>query len=190
MSTHLQNLKNQIDELCAKIQNQSEDESIGKLLVATGSLYQKLLIFKHVQENDLVSSKEIAIIQSQAKEALKEQENEARTDRAEAKKEKLEEASEPELKSPSEDIDANISAHTEENRGKNINIGLNDRVAYLRKLFSGDENDYSDFILSLNQCKNMTEVLELLNSEAKQRKWNLEDEIYLRLIDAAERAKG
>lgn len=48
-----------------------------------------------------------------------------------------------------------------------INIGLNDKIAFLNQLFSGDNKDYENVLAQLNSFKSLGEAEEFLAKEVK-----------------------
>lgn len=61
-----------------------------------------------------------------------------------------------------------------------INIGLNDRIAFVKSLFGEDTELYQQVIRDLNKVNTHEKSLEYLSDLGKQMKWNNKNEVTLR----------
>ncbi len=71
---------------------------------------------------------------------------------------------------------------------KKINIGLNDRIAFIKHLFDGNQKFYTDFIDRLNAFDNYEAALRYVNQEVKPEfnNWDGKDEYEFRLLQLLE----
>ena len=71
---------------------------------------------------------------------------------------------------------------------KKINIGLNDRISFIKHLFDGDHNSYSNFIDRLNAFDSYEAALRYINQEIKPEfnHWEAKDEYEFRLLQLLE----
>ncbi len=72
--------------------------------------------------------------------------------------------------------------------GKKMNIGLNDRIAFINNLFNGDQQAYADTIEKLNNFDSYEAALSYIYKEVKPRynQWEAKDEYEFRLIQLLE----
>jgi hypothetical protein len=72
--------------------------------------------------------------------------------------------------------------------GKKINIGLNDKIAFINNLFNGNEKAYNDVINRLNAFENYESALTYIYKEVKPNfnYWEGKDEYEFRLIQLLE----
>ena len=71
---------------------------------------------------------------------------------------------------------------------KKINIGLNDRISFIKHLFNGDHEAYTSFIERLNAFDNYEAALRYINQEVKPKynNWESKDEYEFRLLQLLE----
>jgi hypothetical protein len=71
---------------------------------------------------------------------------------------------------------------------KKINIGLNDRIAFIKHLFDNDQEAYTGFINRLNAFDSYEEGLKFINQEIKPKynDWADKDEYEFRLLQLFE----
>ncbi len=71
---------------------------------------------------------------------------------------------------------------------KKINIGLNDRISFIKHLFNGDHEAYTSFIEQLNAFDNYEGALRYINQEVKPKyqNWEAKDEYEFRLLQLLE----
>ncbi len=71
---------------------------------------------------------------------------------------------------------------------KKMNIGLNDKIAFIRHLFNNDSTTYNKVIDRLNACESYEKALEYINKEVKPQynNWQDKDEYEFRLIQLLE----
>lgn len=197
MSKHLEELKAEVNSLCQKIIDHPAEQGIGKLLVATGSLYQKLLIVKHVQEHNLIAKSELDEYKSKMKAVLELNQEEVQPVQSQAKAEepaleasvdepKKQEANISEIQAIDSPTSVSITAKLSRNK---LSIGLNDRLAFVKVLFSGDSDAFNAFVDKLNAAT-LKEGLQYFQEELNKRSWNEEEEVYQRFLATFERAKS
>ena len=72
---------------------------------------------------------------------------------------------------PSKQLDLEVSLHKPSSLNdrlkKGINIGLNDRIAFVKHLFNGSTEDFNRVVSQLNTSSNELEALEFLNNMVK-----------------------
>jgi hypothetical protein len=72
--------------------------------------------------------------------------------------------------------------------GKTLNIGFNDRFAFVNKLFDGNQDDYNRVISQLNTMKSFVEARNFIESIVKpDYNWNDSEEYEVRFMEILER---
>lgn len=72
--------------------------------------------------------------------------------------------------------------------GKTLNIGFNDRFAFVNKLFEGNQDDYNRVISQLNTMTSFIEARNFIESIVKpDYNWNDKEEYELRFMEIIER---
>lgn len=75
-----------------------------------------------------------------------------------------------------------------ERLGGNIQIGLNDRIAFVKNLFNGNQEDYNRVISQLNTLKSADEARNFINSMVKpDYNWSEKEELETRFMEIIER---
>jgi len=71
---------------------------------------------------------------------------------------------------------------------KKVNIGLNDRIAFIKNLFNNDADKYTYFIKRLNAFESYDEALSFIKNEIKPQfdNWEAKEEYELRLLQLLE----
>ena len=71
---------------------------------------------------------------------------------------------------------------------KKMNIGLNDKISFIKHLFEGDHEFYTYFIDRLNAFENYEDALRYINQEVKPQydNWEGKDEYEFRLLQLLE----
>ncbi|HFS67622.1 MAG TPA: hypothetical protein ENK67_05360 [Flavobacteriia bacterium] len=71
---------------------------------------------------------------------------------------------------------------------KKINIGLNDRIAFIKHLFDNDQETYKTFIDQLNAFESYEDALRFINQDIKPQynNWDGKDEYEFRLLQLLE----
>lgn len=49
-----------------------------------------------------------------------------------------------------------------------LNIDLNDKIAFIKQLFAGDNNEYDRVISQINKCRSFNEAIDLINNDVKK----------------------
>ncbi|WP_440879800.1 hypothetical protein [Tenacibaculum sp. C7A-26P2] len=71
---------------------------------------------------------------------------------------------------------------------KTLQIGLNDRIAFVKNLFEGNQSDFNRVISQLNTCKTEKEAKNFINNLVKpDYDWSEKEEYETRLIEIIER---
>ncbi|WP_435264236.1 hypothetical protein [Tenacibaculum sp. nBUS_03] len=69
-----------------------------------------------------------------------------------------------------------------------IQIGLNDRIAFVKHLFEGSQNDFNRVVSQLNTCKTEKEAKKFINKLVKpDYNWSDKEEYETRLLEIIER---
>lgn len=83
-------------------------------------------------------------------------------------------------KAPSKSLNDRLSG--------NIQIGLNDRIAFVKNLFNGNQEDYNRVVSQLNTFKSETEAKNFINSMVKpDYNWSEKEELETRFMEIIER---
>jgi hypothetical protein len=70
----------------------------------------------------------------------------------------------------------------------NIQIGLNDRIAFVKNLFDGEQESYNRVVSQLNTFKSEKEAKEFINTMVKpDYNWSEQEELELRFLEIIER---
>ena len=92
------------------------------------------------------------------------------------------------------DVMANLFEKVESKKSLNdhlqdtIQIGLNDRIAFVKHLFKGNQSDFNRVISQLNTCKTEKEAKKFINKLVKpDYDWSEKEEYETRLLDIIER---
>jgi len=74
------------------------------------------------------------------------------------------------------------------NKGKQLQIGLNDKLAFIKHLFDGSADDYNRVVSQLNTAKSLEEAQSLINTMIKPdyNNWEGKDEYEARLFEILE----
>ncbi len=71
---------------------------------------------------------------------------------------------------------------------KTLQIGLNDRIAFVKNLFEGNQSDFNRVISQLNTCKTEREAKNFIDNLVKpDYDWSEKEEYEIRLIEIIER---
>ncbi len=72
--------------------------------------------------------------------------------------------------------------------GNSIQVGLNDRIAFVNKLFNFSQSDFNKVLLRLNECSSKEEALHYVQYEVKRvYNWKGKEELEERFISLIER---
>lgn len=199
-------LKSELLELCHSIINDEREEDLVSTLTQTQMLYEKLVVLNYLQEQgdteddfDLEEEENhsdpnpneishLSIEKSPQVENVIEEKIEAI----------VEEPIQEEIEKPNETI--SISPEIDENppitnSGKNrslneqmatglLKIGLNDRIAFVKHLFNGEQQDYNRVLSNLNTMSNFQEADSFINEMIKpEYDWDGKEEYLDRLME-------
>lgn len=71
---------------------------------------------------------------------------------------------------------------------KNIQIGLNDRIAFVKNLFEGDQENYNRVVSQLNTFKSANDAKHFINKMVKpDYNWSKQEELEMRFMEIIER---
>lgn len=71
---------------------------------------------------------------------------------------------------------------------KQLNIGLNDRIAFVKHLFNGDQQDFNRVISQINTLSEIHEALDLIRNHVRpEYDWSQSEEVEARFMDLIER---
>ena len=72
--------------------------------------------------------------------------------------------------------------------GSSIQVGLNDRIAFVNKLFNFSQSDFNKALTRLNECKSKDEALKYFQYQVKPNyNWKGKEELEGRLVNLIER---
>lgn len=72
--------------------------------------------------------------------------------------------------------------------GSSIQVGLNDRIAFVNKLFNFSQSDFNKVLTKLNECKSKEEALKYFQYQVKPNyNWKGKEELEERLVSLVER---
>ena len=72
--------------------------------------------------------------------------------------------------------------------GSSIQVGLNDRIAFVNKLFNFSQSDFNKALTRLNECKSKDEALKYFQYQVKPNyNWKGKEELEDRLVNLIER---
>lgn len=72
--------------------------------------------------------------------------------------------------------------------GSSIQVGLNDRIAFVNKLFNFSQSDFNKVLTKLNECKSKDEALKYFQYQVKPNyNWKGKEELEERLVTLVER---
>jgi len=71
---------------------------------------------------------------------------------------------------------------------KNVQIGLNDRIAFVKKLFDGDQENYNRVVSQLNTFKSENDAKNFINKMVKpDYDWSDQEDLEIRFMEIIER---
>lgn len=71
---------------------------------------------------------------------------------------------------------------------KNVQIGLNDRIAFVKKLFDGDQENYNRVVSQLNTFKSENDAKNFINKMVKpDYDWSEQEDLEIRFMEIIER---
>ena len=71
---------------------------------------------------------------------------------------------------------------------KNIQIGLNDRIAFVKNLFDGSQEDFNRVLSQLNSFKTEKEAIKFINKMVKpDYNWDEQEEFETRFMEIIQR---
>ena len=90
-------------------------------------------------------------------------------------------------KSLHEALDVRKSSLHEELKRTTINIGLNDRIAFVKKLFDGNQQDFHRVLSQINTFTTAEEVRNFIETMVKpEYNWDVHEEYALRFMEIVE----
>ncbi|MCK5908160.1 MAG: hypothetical protein KAG37_11230 [Flavobacteriales bacterium] len=90
-------------------------------------------------------------------------------------------------KSINNSIDATKSSLHEELKKSTIQIGLNDRIAFVKRLFDGNQQDFHRVLSQVNTFSNIEEVREFIDTMVKpEHNWDNHEEYAHRFMEIIE----
>jgi hypothetical protein len=71
---------------------------------------------------------------------------------------------------------------------KNVQIGLNDRIAFVKNLFNGDQENYNRVVSQLNTFKSENDAKKFINKMVKpEYDWSQQEDLEIRFMEIIER---
>lgn len=198
-------LRSELLELCHSIINDEREEDLVSTLTQTQMLYEKLVVLNFLQEQEENEEEEI----SDDEEFMGEGEVLAEISHLsiekspqEDREDKIDSTPIPSIKSEIKEVKETISispnipenvSEPSESKNRSINdqmatgllkIGLNDRIAFVKHLFNGEQQDYNRVLSNLNTMANYDEANSFVNQIVRpEYNWEEKDEYVDRLME-------
>ncbi len=198
-------LKSELLELCHSIINDEREEDLVTTLTQTQMLYEKLVVLNYLQEQRETEDENDPEKEVDAAPSLKEVSH-LSIEKSPQAENPVEEKIEPSAEAPAakkiEKPIQPISISPEINEtpsvpaaGKNrsineqmatglLKIGLNDRIAFVKHLFNGEQQDYNRVLSNLNTMSTFEEADSFINQMIKpEYHWERKQEYIDRLME-------
>lgn len=204
-------VKKELLELCRSIMNDTEDDDLISSLTKTQMLYEKLVVLNYLREQGLEEEEEMVNPQEQIDNSDAEENEIIDLYEAEMKEASpaidpkdiepvLESKREAELEVvPRGDVETRPKEEALEtdtatdSKGQSINskfgsqtlkIGLNDRIAFVKHLFNGEQEDYNRVLSQLNTFADYEEALAFIEQMIKpDYDWDTKEEYEDRFME-------
>ena len=169
----------------------NQDADLDKIIFNIQDIYKKMILYQFKKENERLigktEQKEANIAMQKTDESSKESTNQEKTDNFE---DLFSSVVNPEFISK-EKNKAEISYESKklnESLIKGIHIGLNDKIAFTKRLFDGNEEEYSRVVSQLQTYSSWDEAFNFLNNIVKPdyNNWEGKEEIEKRFLKCIE----
>ena len=184
-------IKHELRSILEDLEKIKETSNVDHLILKFQNAYKRLIIFQYKTENKNI------IVESNQKEVNTGMEtiNEIVTEIPDETKTEIDDDLFSSLASPEfvikDDNTPEISYESKklnESLIKGINIGLNDKIAFTKSLFDGNEEDYTRVVSQLQTYSSWDEAYKFLNNIVKPdyNNWEGKEEIEKRFLKCIE----
>ena len=184
-------IKDQLKIILKDLETINQDADLDKIIFNIQDIYKKMILYQFKKENESLigktEQKEANIAMEKTDESYKESTNQEKTDNFE---DLFSSVVNPEFISK-EKNKAEISYESKklnESLIKGIHIGLNDKIAFTKRLFDGNEEEYSRVVSQLQTYSSWDEAFNFLNNIVKPdyNNWEGKEEIEKRFLKCIE----
>ena len=184
-------IKDELKVILKDLDTVNETSDIDKIISNFQELYKKMILFKFNKENENVigkaEQKEVNKAGEKTNELVTEISYQENTDNSE---DLFSSVVNPEFITKEENKNQ-ISLESKklnESLIKGINIGLNDKIAFTKSLFDGNEEDYSRVVSQIQTYTSWDEAFNFLNNIVKPdyNNWEGKEEIEKRFLKCIE----
>ena len=180
-------IKEELKSILKDLEKIKENSNVDHLVLKFQKAYKRLIIFQYKTENkntiDESNQKEVNTGMETINEIVTEIPDETKTE--------IDDDLFSSLASPEfvikDDNTPEISFESKklnESLIKGVNIGLNDKIAFTKSLFDGNEEDYTRVVSQLQTCSSWDEAFKFLNDVVKPdyNNWEGKEEIEKRFL--------
>ena len=187
----IKQIKDEINSILEDLEKINEASSLDQLILKFQKAYKQLIIFQHKIEDEKVilglDQKDVNTGMEAINDIVTEIPDETNTERVD---DLFSSVADPEFIMKDDNIPeiSYESKKLNESLIKGINIGLNDKIAFTKSLFDGNEEDYSRVVSQLQTYSTWDEALQFLNSIVKPdyNNWEGKEEIEKRFLKCIE----
>ena len=184
-------IKDEINSILEDLEKINEGSSLDQLILKFQKTYKQMIILQHKIEDENailgLDQKDVNTGMETINEIVTEIPDETNNDRVD---DLFSSVAHPEfiMKDNNTAEISHESKKLNESLIKGINIGLNDKIAFTKSLFDGNEDDYSRVVSQLQTYSTWDEALQFLNSIVKPdyNNWEGKEEIEKRFLKCIE----
>ncbi len=184
-------IKDEINSILEDLEKINEGSSLDQLILKFQKTYKQMIILQHKIEDENailgLDQKDVNTGMGTINEIVTEIPDETNNDRVD---DLFSSVAHPEfiMKDNNTPEISYESKKLNESLIKGINIGLNDKIAFTKSLFDGNEDDYSRVVSQLQTYSTWDEALQFLNSIVKPdyNNWEGKEEIEKRFLKCIE----
>ena len=184
-------IKEELGSILEDLENISDTSNIDQIMLKLQKVHKKLIIFQYKREDEnlIVGSdkNELNSATENIDEIAAEINDESNLERVD---DLFSSVANPEfvIKENNSHETSNESKKLNESLIKGINIGLNDKIAFTKSLFDGNEEDYSRVVSQLQTYTSWDEASNFLNNIVKPdyNNWEGKEEIEKRFFKCIE----
>ncbi len=180
-------IKEELKSILEDLEKVKETSNVDHLIFKFHKAYKRLIIFQYKMENknNTVESKqkEVSTVMETINEIVTEIPDETNNEIVE---DLFSAVASPEFVMKDENANeiSYESKKLNESLIKGVNIGLNDKIAFTKSLFDGNEEDYTRVVSQLQTCSSWDEAFKFLNDVVKPdyNNWEGKEEIEKRFL--------
>ena len=184
-------IKEELKSILEDLEKVKETSNVDHLIFKFHKAYKRLIIFQYKMENknNTVESKqkEVSTVMETINEIVTEIPDETNNEIVE---DLFSAVASPEFVMKDENANeiSYESKKLNESLIKGVNIGLNDKIAFTKSLFDGNEEDYTRVVSQLQTCSSWDEAFKYLNDVVKPdyNNWEGKEEIEKRFFKCIE----